>query len=186
MLVGVMTGSVTGAISGFFGVPAFPLTAIYLHNAVLAPRVIRANVLSAICCTLSIYLIVLSLHGVYDASIIIRAALLTPIFAAGVYCGKYLFRIAPVEWFKKATYAILICTALMMEDTQPPNRAGNTPRTVLTTSVRSVAGQYGRSFRPTGLRPTRCGRESPHSTKSWSDKIGQSDKNGILAIFSGP
>lgn len=95
MLVGVMTGSVTGAISGFFGVPAFPLAAIYLHNAVLAPRVIRANVLSAICCTLSIYLIVLSLHGVYDASIIIRAALLTPIFAAGVYCGSTSFGSRP-------------------------------------------------------------------------------------------
>ena len=114
MLVGVATGSVTGAISGFFGVPAFPLAAIYLHNAALAPGVIRANVLSAICCTLSMYLIVLSLHGVYDAAIIIRAVLLTPIFAAGVYCGQYLFRIAPVEWFKKATYGVLICTAVMM------------------------------------------------------------------------
>ena len=43
-----------------------------------------------------------------------RAALLTPIFTVGVYSGQYLFRIAPADWFKKVTYALLICTALIM------------------------------------------------------------------------
>jgi len=113
-LVGVATGSVSGAISGFFGVPAFPLAAIYLHSSSLAPAAIRVNILAAICCTLMVYLIVLSLHGAYNATIAMRAALLAPIFTLGVFSGQYLFRIAPADCFKKVTYAVLICTALVL------------------------------------------------------------------------
>jgi uncharacterized membrane protein YfcA len=57
---------------------------------------------------------VLSLNGAYSRSVLTQAAILTPIFAAGVYLGQSLFRIAPTDWFKKVTYAILICTALIM------------------------------------------------------------------------
>jgi len=112
--VGFGTGGAAGAISGFFGVPAFPLAAIYLHHADRSPGEIRANVLAAICCTLTVYLIVLSLNGAYNPSVLLHAAILTPIFTAGVYLGQYLFRVAPTEWFKKVTYGILICTALLM------------------------------------------------------------------------
>jgi len=112
--VGIGTGGAAGAISGFFGVPAFPLAAIYLHHADRSPGEIRANVLAAICCTLTVYLIVLSLNGAYSPTLLIRAAILTPIFLGGVYLGQYLFRIAPADWFKKVTYAVLICTALIM------------------------------------------------------------------------
>jgi uncharacterized membrane protein YfcA len=113
-LVGIGTGATTGAISGFFGVPAFPLAAIYLHNSSLAPSAIRANVLAAIICTLTVYLIVLSVNGLYNRSVLMQAAVLVPIFTAGIYLGRYLFRIAPADWFKKATYGILIFTALIM------------------------------------------------------------------------
>jgi uncharacterized membrane protein YfcA len=43
-----------------------------------------------------------------------RAARLAPIFTVGVYSGLYLFRIAPADWFKKVTYTLLVCTALIM------------------------------------------------------------------------
>ena len=75
-LAGLATGSVAGAISGCFGVPAFPLSAIYLYNSDLAPVATRANVLAEICCTTMVYLIVLILHGVYNATIVLCAALL--------------------------------------------------------------------------------------------------------------
>lgn len=114
LMVGVGTGAAAGAISGLFGVPAFPLAAVYLHSASHSPDVIRANVLVAICCTLAVYLIVFSLNGVYNLSTLIQAAILTPIFTIGVYLGQLLFRIAPSDWFKKVTYAILIFTALFM------------------------------------------------------------------------
>lgn len=113
-LVGVGTGAAAGAISGFFGVPAFPLSAIYLHSSRLAPDIIRANVLASICCILTVYFVTLMISGIYTISILARAALLVPIFGFGVYLGQYLFRIAPADWFRKVTYAILICTALFM------------------------------------------------------------------------
>lgn len=113
-LVGAATGSVAGAITGSFGVPAFPLSALYFHNSSLSPETIRANVLAALCCTLIVSIIGLSFHGVYNGSSIARAILVGPIFAAGVYLGQYLFRVAPADWFKKVTYAVLIGTALVM------------------------------------------------------------------------
>jgi uncharacterized membrane protein YfcA len=113
-LVGIGTGTASGAISGFFGVPAFPLSAIYLHNSSLAPGAIRANVLAAIICTLTVYLIVLSVKGIYNRPILTHSFALLPIFTAGIYFGRHLFRIAPADWFKKVTYGILIATALIM------------------------------------------------------------------------
>jgi uncharacterized membrane protein YfcA len=61
-----------------------------------------------------VYLIVLSVNGLYNRSVLMQAAVLVPIFTAGIYLGRYLFRIAPADWFKKATYGILIFTALIM------------------------------------------------------------------------
>ncbi len=94
--------------------PAFPLSAIYLHNSSLALAAIRANVLAAIYCTITVYLIVLKPYGAYNSTIVMRAALLAAIFTVGVYLGQYLFWIAPADWFKMVTYALLICTALIM------------------------------------------------------------------------
>jgi uncharacterized protein len=113
-LVGVVTGSVAGTITGSFGVPAFPLSAIYFHNSASAPEIVRANVLMALSCTLIASIVGLAIQDVYNVSILLRAAILCPIFTASIYIGQYLFRVAPIEWFKKVTYAILICTALIL------------------------------------------------------------------------
>ena len=42
-LVGMATGTVAGSITGSFGVPAFPLSAIYFHNSASQPEIIRAH-----------------------------------------------------------------------------------------------------------------------------------------------
>lgn len=112
ILVGVATGSVAGGITGSFGVPAFPLSAMYFHNSTGAPEVVRANVLTALCCSLIVGMAGLAFQGVYDGTLLLRAALLCPIFTLGIYAGQYLFRIAPGQWFRKVTYVVLILTAL--------------------------------------------------------------------------
>jgi len=114
ILVGVATGSVAGGITGSFGVPAFPLSVTYFHNSESAPDIIRANVLAALCSTLTVSIVGLALQGVYEAAILLRAALVCPIFTSGIYVGQYLFRVAPADWFRKVTYAVLICTALIL------------------------------------------------------------------------
>lgn len=114
VLVGVVTGSVAGGITGSFGVPAFPLSAIYFHNSASAPDIIRANVLTALFCTLIVSIVGLTLQGVYDPAILWRAGLVCPVFTVGIYVGQYVFRVAPADWFRKVTYAVLICTALIL------------------------------------------------------------------------
>lgn len=114
LLVGIATGSVAGGITGSFGVPAFPLSAIYFHNSPFSPEVIRANVLTALSCNLTVGLAGLCLQGVYDQHIIIRAILVAPVFTLGIYLGRFSFSIAPANWFKLVTYAVLICTALVL------------------------------------------------------------------------
>jgi uncharacterized membrane protein YfcA len=113
-LVGVATGSVAGGITGSFGVPAFPLSALYFHSSASAPDIIRANVLTALLCNLIVGIIGLTLQGAYTEAIVMRAILVYPIFTVGIYVGQYLFRIAPADWFKKVTYAVLIVTALIL------------------------------------------------------------------------
>ena len=113
-LVGIATGSVAGAITGSFGVPAFPLSAIYFHNSASEPGLIRANVLTAICFTLIFSIVGLSAHGVYNETSLLRAALIFPIFTLGIYLGQFLFKIAPADWFAKVTYGVLICSGLIL------------------------------------------------------------------------
>lgn len=117
-LIGVITGSVAGGITGSFGVPAFPLSAIYFHNSASQPEIIRANVLTALGINLIVSIAGLTLQGVYNTSILLCAAILYPIFTLGIYIGNYLFRIAPADWFKKVTYVVLICTAMILLATQ--------------------------------------------------------------------
>ena len=116
-LVGVATGSVAGAITGSFGVPAFPLSAIYFHNSASEPGVIRSNVLTAICFTLIFSIVGLAAHGVYSEASLLRASLVFPIFTLGIYLGHFLFRIAPADWFAKVTYGVLICSGLVLMTT---------------------------------------------------------------------
>jgi len=113
-MVGIVTGSVAGSITGSFGVPAFPLSAIYFHNSASAPEIIRANVLTTLCCTLIVSIVSLAIQGIYNEATLLRAVIVLPIFTCGIYLGQYLFRVAPIDWFKKVTYAVLICTALIL------------------------------------------------------------------------
>ena len=113
-LVGVATGSVAGGTTDSFGVPAFPLSAIYFHNSAAAPELFRANVLTAFCSTSLVAIFRLVVQGFYNEAILLRAIIVCPFFTSGIYLGQYLFRIAPADWFRKVTYAILICTALIL------------------------------------------------------------------------
>lgn len=113
-LIGFSTGAVAGGITGAFGVPAFPLSALYFHSSPSSADKIRANVLTALCCNLIIGIIGLSIQGVYNEPLILRAVIIAPVFMAGVYLGQFLFRIAPVAWFKNVTYGILIVSALVL------------------------------------------------------------------------
>ena len=114
VLVGVCTGSVAGGITGSFGVPAFPLSAIYFHSSASPPEIIRANVLAALACNLVVGIMGLSLQGVYTVAMVLQALFVGPVFIMGIYMGRYFFGLAPTAWYRIVTYGILICTALIL------------------------------------------------------------------------
>ena len=112
--VGIATGAVAGSITGGFGVPAFPLSALYFHTSQSGTPVIRANVLMALVSNLIIGIVGLAIQGIYDQVLVVRTLLVAPIFIGGALLGQYLFSVAPVEWFKRVTYCILMLSAVTL------------------------------------------------------------------------
>ncbi len=112
--VGVATGAVAGGITGGFGVPAFPLSALYFHTSQSATPTIRANVLIALICNLIVGIVGLAIQGIYDQTLVVRTLLVAPIFIGGAFIGQYLFSVAPVEWFRRVTYCILILSSVTL------------------------------------------------------------------------
>ena len=113
-IIGFYIGSISGAITGGFGVPAFPITATYLHSSKNQIEVKRANVLSALACGILVAISGLILQGVYTYEIVLRALIIAPTFILGSKLGEIIFKIAPANWFYNVTYMVLIFAAISL------------------------------------------------------------------------
>ncbi len=111
-LTSVIAGLCTGGVMGSFGMPAGPIMVIYYMSSPVAPPVQRANIIISVGVVLVFMLGGLFFNGAYHETTIARAIVITPVFLAGAWSGGYLFKVAPVSWFKKVTYAILIVTGI--------------------------------------------------------------------------
>ena len=111
---GIFTGAISGGITGCFGVPGFPLQVMYFQASPEKVEIKRANVLAAMACAALVAIFGLIVQGVYTETMLLRALIITPIFMIGTKLGDYFYKISPAEWFKKATYGILIFTALTL------------------------------------------------------------------------
>jgi uncharacterized membrane protein YfcA len=111
---GVITGAVSGVITGSFGVPGFPLQVMYFHTSNSSLDIKRANVLTAMACGAIVAICGLIIQGAYTKILFSQALIIAPIFIIGAKLGEYFYKVAPAEWFKKITYGILILTALTL------------------------------------------------------------------------
>lgn len=111
-LTSAIAGLCTGGVMGSFGMPAGPIMVIYYMSSSVEPPVQRANIIISVSVALVFLLGGLIVHGAYHEATIARAIVITPIFMAGAWLGRYLFNVAPLSWFKKVTYAILIATGI--------------------------------------------------------------------------
>jgi uncharacterized protein len=102
-ITSVLAGLCTGGVMGSFGMPAGPIMVIYYMSAPVEPQVQRANIIISVGVVLLFMMGGLYFNGAYHKSTVARAVVITPIFMAGAWSGSYLFRIAPVSWFKKVT-----------------------------------------------------------------------------------
>ena len=110
----VFTGTISGGITGCFGVPGFPLQVMYFHTSSEKIEIKRFNVLTAMACGTLVAILGLILQGVYTETMLVRALIIAPIFIIGAKLGEYLYKISPAKWFKKVTYCILIFTGLTL------------------------------------------------------------------------
>lgn len=112
VVVGGAVGILSGGVTGAFGVPGGPFIVLYFLSAPFPPKTQRANIM-VVTTTLGIFLVGgLVTAGVYDAPLLMRAAMITPFFVAGSQIGKRLFAIAPSVWFKRMAIALLLATGL--------------------------------------------------------------------------
>ena len=110
----LFTGGFSGAITGGFGVPGFPLQVMYFHSSSSTVEMKRANVLAALACGLVVAITGLLIQSVYTQEMLIRAVIIAPTFIFGAKLGEMIFKVAPADWFRKVTYLILLITALML------------------------------------------------------------------------
>ncbi len=110
----LLTGGFSGAITGGFGVPGFPLQVMYFHSSSSRVEMKRANVLAALACGLVVAITGLFFQNIYTQEMLIRGAIIAPTFIIGAKIGEKIFKVAPADWFRKVTYIILFATALML------------------------------------------------------------------------
>ena len=110
----LFTGGFSGAITGGFGVPGFPLQVMYFHSSTSTMEMKRANVLAALACGLVVAITGLFIQNIYTQEMLIRGVIIAPTFIMGAKLGEIIFKVAPAVWFQKVTYLILLITALML------------------------------------------------------------------------
>lgn len=107
-------GTVTGVIMGGAGVPAGPVMVIYFLAASEAPPVQRANIMISVWLLMLIMLVNLFGRDVIETSTMLQACFIAPASLLGATIGQYLFKRAPVTWFKTLAHGLLIVIGVAM------------------------------------------------------------------------
>ncbi len=110
----IVTGLLTGGVSGGTGIPGAPIMVMYYLAAKTAPTIQRANILITGCIFSFCIIIGLSQTSIYDRSIILVILLLSPVFMIAAKLGQYLFKLIPTKWFKNVAYSLLILAGSML------------------------------------------------------------------------
>ena len=86
---------------------------IYFLSAPVGPPIQRANIIVTAAIGIIFLLAGLIVEDAYTRDTLLRSIAIVPIFVAGSWVGRYLFKISPVVWFKEINYTILIATGIM-------------------------------------------------------------------------
>lgn len=112
MVPSVITGLLGGGVTGAFGVPGTPFNAVYfLSDNVDAVRQ-RANIVTSNAALATAFLLGLVAAGVVTQELMWKTALVVVCWSIASRCGKRLFELAPVTWFRKVTLSLLLTTGL--------------------------------------------------------------------------
>ena len=107
-------GLLTGTIMGGVGVPAGPVMVLYFLAAEESPPVQRANIMVSVWLLLILMLVNLLVRGAINSDTALNALIIAPASILGAYVGKWLFKRAPVTWFKSFAHGLLIIIGLSL------------------------------------------------------------------------
>ena len=102
-----LAGALAGGVTGGFGVPGGPFLVVYFMSSPDPARIQRANIIISTTVAIGFLFGGLILEGVFSGDTLARSLVLVPIFLVSSKLGKYLFEIAPANWFGKVTYGLL-------------------------------------------------------------------------------
>ena len=107
-LPSMSVGAVTGGIMGGFGVPAGPVMVVYYLAAPEPAQVQRANIMFSVWLLLLVMLGNLLARDAIETATFLRSIFIAPASILGAMLGQFLFKRAPVTWFKKFAHWLLI------------------------------------------------------------------------------
>lgn len=113
-LPSLAVGALTGGITGGFGVPAGPVMVVYYLAASEPPAVQRANIMFSIWLLLSIMLTNLLARDAIETTTFMRSIFIAPASILGAMLGQYMFKLAPVTWFKSFAHWLLIAIGVSL------------------------------------------------------------------------
>lgn len=108
LAVGITSGFCSGAAQ--MGGP--PVVAYWLGGAIPASRV-RANIVLFFALSGLISGVVYLLGGLLDAALLLRAAMLAPVYGGGVWLGSRLFGLATEAQFRRACFVLIALAAVL-------------------------------------------------------------------------
>ena len=114
--VSAFVGLICGSVMGGFGVPSGPILVVYFLAAPITAITQRANILFPIWLMCLVTSVSLGANNVLEQETFFRALFILPFSIIGAWFGSYIFKKAPVSWFKAVAnwLLIIIGTSLML------------------------------------------------------------------------
>ena len=115
--VSAFVGLICGSVMGGFGVPSGPILVVYFLAAPISVITQRANILFPIWLMCLVTSVSLWANDVVEQETLFRALFILPFSIAGASLGSYIFKKAPVSWFKAVANWLLIAigTSLLLK-----------------------------------------------------------------------
>lgn len=108
----VLVGGVSGLMGGVAQLSGPPVVIYWLGRAV-APAVMRANAIVFFCFTTAVGGVAYFMGGIFTADVMLKSALLIPVYGAGMLFGSRLFGLASEATYRRIAYALIIAVAVL-------------------------------------------------------------------------
>jgi uncharacterized membrane protein YfcA len=106
--ISAFVGLICGSVMGGFGVPSGPILVVYFLAAPITVVTQRANILFPIWLMCLVTSVSLGGNGFLEQETYFRALFILPFSIGGAWLGSYIFKKAPVSWFKAVANCLLI------------------------------------------------------------------------------